>query len=111
VKENRRPVSPDNPCLTVEKNVSDGIVTMLDKYQSSRDHFDETLFFSIYENHWIKMLYPEASQKKKPGKEQEKKKEDAQIQKISSQPPSNHRKEALPKINNIPRLSNEGGKK
>ncbi|MEN6375119.1 MAG: DUF3141 domain-containing protein [Smithella sp.] len=84
VRKNRRIVSPDNPFLTIEKNVSDGIVTILDRYQNSRDHFSENLFFAIYENPWIKMLYPEASQKKKPGKEQEKKKEDAQIQKISS---------------------------
>lgn len=69
VKKNRRIVSPDNPFLTIEKNVSDNIVTILDRYQNSRDHFSETLFFAIYENPWMKMLYPEASQKKKPGKE------------------------------------------
>jgi pimeloyl-ACP methyl ester carboxylesterase len=82
VKRNRSPVSPDNPFLALEKNVSDNIVTILDTYQNMRDHFDETLFFAIYENPWMKLLYPEASQKKKPRKEQEKEKmkEDVQIQ-------------------------------
>ena len=64
VKENRSPVPPDNPFLSLEKNVSDSIVTILDSYQSIRDHFDESLFFAIYENPWMKLLFPETSQKK-----------------------------------------------
>lgn len=58
VKENRRPVSPDNRFLSLEKKVSDNIVTILDGYQRARDHFDETLFFAIYENPWMKLLFP-----------------------------------------------------
>ena len=72
VKENRSPVSPDNPFTVLEKTVSDTIVTVLDSYQSIRDHFDETLFFAIYENPWVRMLFPETSLKKAPGREQEK---------------------------------------
>lgn len=87
VKKNRSPVSSDNPFPALEKNVSDNIVTILDSYQNIRDHFDETLFFSIYENPWMRLLYPETSQKKKPRKEQEKEqmKEDEQIQKDKQQ--------------------------
>jgi pimeloyl-ACP methyl ester carboxylesterase len=74
VKKNRSPVFPDNPFLFLEKSVSDNIVTILDSYQNTRDRFDETLFFAIYENPWMRLLYPETSQKKKPRKEQKKKK-------------------------------------
>jgi pimeloyl-ACP methyl ester carboxylesterase len=83
VKKNRSPVSPDNPFLALEKNVSDSIVTMLDSYQNIRDHLDETLFFAIYENPWMRLLYPATSQRKNPDKEQakQKKEEDVQIQK------------------------------
>ncbi len=83
VKKNRSPVFPDNPFLILEKNISDNIVIILDSYQDMRDHFDETLFFAIYENPWMRLLYPEASKIKKPSKEQEKEKvkEEEQIQK------------------------------
>jgi hypothetical protein len=40
-------------------------VTVLDSYQAVRDQFEETLFFAIYENPFIKMLYPDASAEKK----------------------------------------------
>jgi len=59
VKKNRTPVSPDNPFLSLEKNVSDSIVSILDSYKSIRDRFDESLFFAIYENPWMKLLFPE----------------------------------------------------
>ena len=83
VKKDRSPVSPDNPFTALEKNVSDTIVTLLDGYQNIRDHFDETMFFTIYENPWMKLLYPETSRKKKPDNEQAKEKteEDALTQK------------------------------
>jgi pimeloyl-ACP methyl ester carboxylesterase len=83
VKKDRSPVSPDNPFTALEKSVSDNIVAILDSYQNIRDHFEETLFFAIYENPWMRLLYPEISLKKEPDKEQEKEKpeEDALIQK------------------------------
>ena len=83
VKKDRSPVSPDNPFTVLEKGVSDTIVTLLDGYQSIRDHFEETLFFTIYENPWMKLLFPETSPKKVPDKEQaqEKTEEDALTQK------------------------------
>jgi hypothetical protein len=61
VKNKRSPVSPDNPFTALEKSVSDSIVTFLDGYQDIRDHFEETLFFTIYENPWMKLLFPETS--------------------------------------------------
>jgi Protein of unknown function (DUF3141) len=74
VKKTRSPVSPDNPFTALEENVSDNIVAILDSYQAIRDHFEETLFFAIYENPWMKLLYPEASLKKEPVKEKKKEK-------------------------------------
>ena len=70
VKKNRNPVSPDNPLLAIERNISDNIVSILDSYQNSRDRFDESLFFAIYENPWMKLLFPATAQKKEPRKEQ-----------------------------------------
>jgi len=61
VKKNRSPVCPDNPFPALEKNVSDSIVAVLDSFQNIRDHFAETLFFSIYENPWMQIVYPESS--------------------------------------------------
>lgn len=58
VKKNRKMVSPDNPFLAIEKNLSSSLVTMLDSCQIFRDHFTETVFFAIYENPWIKRLFP-----------------------------------------------------
>ena len=74
VKKDRSPASPDNPFTVLEKSVSDTIVTLLDGYQNIRDHFEETLFFSIYENPLMKLLYPETTPKKEPDKEQTKEK-------------------------------------
>ena len=61
VKEDRRPVSPENPFTALEKSVSDSIVTLLDIFQAGRDQFAETLFFGIYENPWMKFMFPTAS--------------------------------------------------
>ena len=61
VKKGRRPVSPDNPFTVLEKSVSDTIVTLLDGYQNIRDHFEETLFFAIYDTPLMRLLYPETS--------------------------------------------------
>jgi pimeloyl-ACP methyl ester carboxylesterase len=67
VKRNRRPVSPENPFTAIEKNVSDSIVTLLNSYQENRDHFTEALFFAIYENPWMKIMFPTTSLEKKAG--------------------------------------------
>jgi len=80
VKENRRPVSPENPFLALERRASDNLVALLDGYQNIRDRFGETLFFAIYENPWMKLFYPEASRKKRPDKHQEKEKMEEALQ-------------------------------
>lgn len=59
VKASRRPCSPDNPFLSLEKNISDNIVSFLNGYQAVRDRLEETMFFAIYENPFMKMLYPD----------------------------------------------------
>jgi len=66
VKENRSPVSPDNPFSMLEKNISNSIVAMLDSYQGFRDHFTEAMFFAIYENPWMQLLYPAMPLKNAP---------------------------------------------
>jgi hypothetical protein len=71
VKELRSPVSADNPFTALERCVSDSIVAVLDGFQSVRDHFDEALFFAVYENPWMKLLFPETTPKEKPGRETE----------------------------------------
>ncbi|MET0592229.1 MAG: DUF3141 domain-containing protein [Polyangiaceae bacterium] len=49
VRENRRPVSQDNPFLRIERNVSRQIVQSLDQYRDLRDAFEERLFRAVYE--------------------------------------------------------------
>lgn len=73
VKKNRRTVSPDNPLLTLEKSVSNDMVAVLDSFQNMRDHFDETMFFAVYESPWMRFLYPEESRQKKTHEERKKK--------------------------------------
>jgi hypothetical protein len=78
VKQNRRPVSPENPFTAIEKKISDSIVALLESYQKSRDHFAEALFFAIYENPWMEFLLPAASLKKnRDMREQEEKRQEA----------------------------------
>jgi len=81
VRQNRHPVSPGNPFTAIEKGVSDSIVTFLNIYQDSRDHFSEALFFIIYENPWMKILFPAVSRNKKiSGQQQDEKRQaDARI--------------------------------
>jgi hypothetical protein len=53
VREQRKPVSPDNPFLKLEKEISERIVDSLDTYRDLRDAWCERLFKSIYESPWI----------------------------------------------------------
>lgn len=48
VRENRRPVGPDNAFLTAEETGSDFIVRSLNAYRDQRDHFVERLFLDLY---------------------------------------------------------------
>ncbi len=57
-KGNRQPVAADNVFSRIEKNVSQSIVSGLNFYRDMRDSLLEQLFRTIYENPWVKTLYP-----------------------------------------------------
>jgi pimeloyl-ACP methyl ester carboxylesterase len=81
VKQSRRPASGGNPFTAFERRVSDCMVTLLNGYQTSRDHFAEALFFTIYENPLTKSLFPATSMERKAGgrRQDEKRQTDAKI--------------------------------
>ena len=54
IRQNRFPVSSDNPYMVMEESVSQIITSMLNAYTSVRDAAQEWLFKSIYDNPWIK---------------------------------------------------------
>ena len=53
VRASRRPVSPDNPFVKVERDVSDKIEHALDQYRDVRDDMYERMFKAIYESPWL----------------------------------------------------------
>ncbi len=53
VRANRRPVSPDNPFVKVERDVSGQIEQGLDQYRDVRDDMSERMFKAIYESPWL----------------------------------------------------------
>jgi len=48
VRQQRRPVSPDNPLLAWQTMISDGIIAALDGYRDLRDSSMEQIFLAIY---------------------------------------------------------------
>jgi len=52
-RNNRRPVSPDNPFVTLEKNMSSAIEEMLNLYRDTRDRFQEQTFRWIYSQDFL----------------------------------------------------------
>ena len=48
VKENRQPVSPDNPFLQAQKFYADWITKSLDAYRDARDRMSEDWFHAVY---------------------------------------------------------------
>ena len=48
VREQRQPVSPDNPFLQWQATISDGIIAALDSYRDLRDSNMEKIFLAIY---------------------------------------------------------------
>jgi hypothetical protein len=59
VREHRRPVDQDNPFLKWEKLFSTAIQSSLNSYRDSRNRFQERLFKLLYDNSWMKALFPE----------------------------------------------------
>lgn len=50
VRENRKPVSKDNPFPMMERHLSNCLAIMLDHYRDQRDVVNSALFFSLYGN-------------------------------------------------------------
>jgi hypothetical protein len=53
IRENRKPVSPDNPFVKLEAKMSGQIEQALDQYRDLRDGLDERMFKTIYESPWL----------------------------------------------------------
>jgi tellurite resistance protein len=60
IKQNRKPVKGENVFLDWEKNWSDSIIKSLNDYRDYRDHYLGTTFRLLYENSWMKELFPES---------------------------------------------------
>lgn len=58
-KKYRKPVSPDNIFLKVEKQYSQWIIDSLNYYRDYRDSLMGSTFKLLYENSWMKTLFPE----------------------------------------------------
>ncbi len=69
VKKQRRPVTPDNPFLALEKFFARSMEIGLDYYRDMRDMSQEYWFKSIYENPWMKMLFKDSAPEKTNWKE------------------------------------------
>ncbi len=50
VRDNRLPVSPDNPFLAMERLVSSSIVAGLEAFGAARDSMTEAMFFGVYQS-------------------------------------------------------------
>ncbi len=59
IKKNRLPVKGDNVFGEWEKKWSGAIASSLDYYRDARDLYLESTFKLLYENPWIKTLFPE----------------------------------------------------
>lgn len=66
VRRNRKPALPDNPFTELEKAVSDYVENVLDIYRDYRDLSQEAIFQQIYENGWLRSLFPPVQDKPKP---------------------------------------------
>ena len=56
VKKQRRPVSPDNPFLAMEKIFSDTVSKSLDLYRDCRDRSIESWFYAIFDHPWMRAI-------------------------------------------------------
>ena len=56
VKKQRRPVSPDNPFLAMEKIFSDTVSKSLDLFRDCRDRAIESWFYAIFDNPWMRAI-------------------------------------------------------
>lgn len=56
VKKQRRPVSPDNPFLAMEKIFSNAVSKSLDLYRDFRDRAIESWFYAIFDHPWMRVI-------------------------------------------------------
>ena len=56
IRQQRQPVSSDNPLLQAQAMISDGIVAALDGYRDLRDHSMEQIFLAIYSSPLLQAL-------------------------------------------------------
>ncbi len=59
IKQYRRKVESDNPFRLWEKSISGFIKSTLDGFRKYRDHHQENVFKLMYDNPWMKTLYPD----------------------------------------------------
>ncbi len=64
IKNQRRPVRPDNPFLALEKIFAGSTEIGLNYYRDMRDICQEYWFKSIYDNPWMKTLFEHSSGEK-----------------------------------------------
>lgn len=62
VAENRKPVSPGNPFVALEKNAAQWISDSLNLYRDMRDQSQEFWFKTLYGNQWIQSFFKPALQ-------------------------------------------------
>ncbi|MFO7715807.1 DUF3141 domain-containing protein [Desulfosarcina sp.] len=56
VKDQRRPVSPDNPFLAMQHIFSETVSKSLNLYRDIRDQAFESWFYAVFDNPWIRAL-------------------------------------------------------
>lgn len=59
IKQYRRKAKADNPFLLWEKSISGLIKSSLDGFRDYRDQYQENVFKLMYDNPWMKTLYPD----------------------------------------------------
>ncbi|NPU84212.1 MAG: DUF3141 domain-containing protein [Syntrophaceae bacterium] len=62
VRKTRRPVSPDNPFVAIEKQMNEGAVDALNLYRDTRDRHQETLFRMIYGREFLHQAFLDGRQ-------------------------------------------------
>ena len=56
VREERKPVSPDNPFLQAQEALSNAVISLLDQYRDSRDQMYAVVFDTVFGSPWIQAL-------------------------------------------------------
>lgn len=65
VRKNRKPASPDNPLVALEKDFSEYVNSILNVYRDYRDLNSELLFRTIYGSDLLKTFFPPTKDEQK----------------------------------------------